>query len=167
MSGSPSGKARMSALVAALALVLAPLAGPVSPASAAGKPGVSLSRSEADGRFDHRDRQRMAAEDPADDAHLRAGRAVPGVIGGTNSCANADGRAVTTDAQGHFSKELPVTELPQPCPVRGARRHGHGEGGGRRDLHGRRALGRTTAQGGGRGGSRCSPTPASTGRAGC
>lgn len=47
MSGVLSGKARMSALVAALALVLAPLAGPVSPASAAGKPGVSLSRSEA------------------------------------------------------------------------------------------------------------------------
>ncbi|PSM44308.1 hypothetical protein C6Y14_07365 [Streptomyces dioscori] len=39
-----------------------------------------------------------------------------GVIGGTNSCANADGRAVTTDAKGRFSKKLPVTEPPVPCP---------------------------------------------------
>ncbi|MGA5501793.1 neocarzinostatin apoprotein domain-containing protein [Streptomyces umbrinus] len=39
-----------------------------------------------------------------------------GVIGGTNSCANADGRAVTTDAKGAFSKKLPVAEPPKPCP---------------------------------------------------
>ncbi|WP_307135862.1 neocarzinostatin apoprotein domain-containing protein [Streptomyces aurantiacus] len=39
-----------------------------------------------------------------------------GVIGGTNSCANADGRAVTTDAKGRFSKKLPVAEPPEPCP---------------------------------------------------
>ncbi|MFJ6516004.1 hypothetical protein ACIQMO_30700 [Streptomyces sp. NPDC091406] len=39
-----------------------------------------------------------------------------GVIGGTNSCANAEGRAVTTDKKGSFSKKLPVTEPPKPCP---------------------------------------------------
>ncbi|MGW1883200.1 neocarzinostatin apoprotein domain-containing protein [Streptomyces sp. NPDC001970] len=39
-----------------------------------------------------------------------------GVIGGTNSCANADGRAVTTDAKGTFSKKMPVAEPPEPCP---------------------------------------------------
>ncbi len=39
-----------------------------------------------------------------------------GVIGGTNSCANADGRAVTTDANGGFGKQLPVAEPPVPCP---------------------------------------------------
>ncbi|MFE7142471.1 hypothetical protein ACFVAG_32385 [Streptomyces sp. NPDC057644] len=39
-----------------------------------------------------------------------------GVIGGTNSCANAEGRAVTTDKKGAFSKKLPVTEPPKPCP---------------------------------------------------
>ncbi|MEV0094702.1 hypothetical protein [Streptomyces sp. NPDC050738] len=39
-----------------------------------------------------------------------------GVIGGTNSCANADGRAVTTDAKGAFSKKMPVSEPPKPCP---------------------------------------------------
>ncbi|MFJ6444199.1 hypothetical protein [Streptomyces sp. NPDC091649] len=46
------------------------------------------------------------------------GRSTPerGVIGGTNSCANADGRAVTTDKKGAFSKKLPVTEPPKPCP---------------------------------------------------
>lgn len=39
-----------------------------------------------------------------------------GVIGSTNSCANADGRAVTTDKKGAFSKKLPVAEPPEPCP---------------------------------------------------
>lgn len=49
---------------------------------------------------------------------LICGQSVParGVIGGTNSCANADGRAVTTDAKGSFSKRLPVAEPPVPCP---------------------------------------------------
>ncbi|WP_326765948.1 hypothetical protein OG978_16455 [Streptomyces sp. NBC_01591] len=39
-----------------------------------------------------------------------------GVIGGTNSCANAEGRAVTTDAKGAFRKKMPVAEPPVPCP---------------------------------------------------
>ncbi|MFJ1642993.1 MULTISPECIES: hypothetical protein [unclassified Streptomyces] len=39
-----------------------------------------------------------------------------GVIGGTNSCANAEGRAVTTDARGAFRKKMPVAEPPVPCP---------------------------------------------------
>ncbi|MGW7368418.1 hypothetical protein ACWGI8_34605 [Streptomyces sp. NPDC054841] len=49
---------------------------------------------------------------------LICGQATPdrGVIGGTNSCANADGRAVTTDAKGAFSKKMPVAEPPKPCP---------------------------------------------------
>ncbi|MEU0006438.1 hypothetical protein ABZ079_19740 [Streptomyces sp. NPDC006314] len=49
---------------------------------------------------------------------LVCGRATPsrGVIGGTNSCANGDGRAVTTDARGAFSRALPVAEPPVPCP---------------------------------------------------
>ncbi|MGY0061104.1 hypothetical protein ACWY4P_31940 [Streptomyces sp. LZ34] len=38
------------------------------------------------------------------------------MIGGTNSCANSDGRAVTTDSKGTFHKKLPVTEPPKPCP---------------------------------------------------
>ncbi|WP_103530526.1 hypothetical protein [Streptomyces sp. SM11] len=49
---------------------------------------------------------------------LICGQSTPerGVTGGTNSCANADGRAVTTDKKGAFSKKLPVTEPPKPCP---------------------------------------------------
>ncbi|MFI1032403.1 hypothetical protein [Streptomyces sp. NPDC020951] len=49
---------------------------------------------------------------------LLCGQATParGVIGGTNSCANADGRAVTADADGRFSRTLPVAEPPVPCP---------------------------------------------------
>lgn len=37
-------------------------------------------------------------------------------IGGTNSCANAYGRAVTTDARGAFRRAMPVAEPPKPCP---------------------------------------------------
>ncbi|MFF9349609.1 hypothetical protein [Streptomyces sp. NPDC014734] len=49
---------------------------------------------------------------------LICGRSSPdrGVIGGTNSCANADGRAVTTGTDGGFAKKLPVAEPPVPCP---------------------------------------------------
>lgn len=49
---------------------------------------------------------------------LICGQSTParGVIGGTNSCANAQGRAVTTDNKGAFTKKMPVTEPPVPCP---------------------------------------------------
>jgi hypothetical protein len=49
---------------------------------------------------------------------LVCGQSVPsrGVVGGTDSCANGDGRAVTTDAEGRFRKRLPVAEPPVPCP---------------------------------------------------
>lgn len=49
---------------------------------------------------------------------LICGQSTPdrGVIGGTNSCANAEGRAVTTDKKGAFSKRMPVAEPPKPCP---------------------------------------------------
>lgn len=38
------------------------------------------------------------------------------MIGGTNSCANGDGRAVTVGADGTFTKKLPVAEPSKPCP---------------------------------------------------
>ncbi|MFH8567406.1 hypothetical protein [Streptomyces sp. NPDC017993] len=38
------------------------------------------------------------------------------MIGGTNACANGDGRAVTTDSHGAFRRSLPVAEPPKPCP---------------------------------------------------
>lgn len=37
-------------------------------------------------------------------------------IGGTNACANATGRAATTDSAGRFSRQLPVAAPPKPCP---------------------------------------------------
>ncbi|MEV3990231.1 neocarzinostatin apoprotein domain-containing protein [Streptomyces sp. NPDC049837] len=36
--------------------------------------------------------------------------------GGTNSCANAHGRAVTTDVSGAFTRKVPVAAPPKPCP---------------------------------------------------
>ncbi|MYY85924.1 MULTISPECIES: hypothetical protein [Streptomyces] len=49
---------------------------------------------------------------------LVCGQSAPGkgVVGGTNSCANSEGRAVTTDDDGAFSRKLPVAEPPEPCP---------------------------------------------------
>ncbi|MET9698324.1 hypothetical protein ABZY31_15545 [Streptomyces sp. NPDC006529] len=38
------------------------------------------------------------------------------MIGGTNSCANADGTAVGVDEAGHFTARLPVVGPPKPCP---------------------------------------------------
>ncbi|MFF3467012.1 hypothetical protein [Streptomyces sp. NPDC002619] len=109
-----SGKLRIPALVAVLALLLAPLAGT---ASATDRPAVTLSESQAGtggsitvSGSGWRPRTLLMM--------LICGRATPsrGVIGGTNSCANADGRAVTTDAGGGFHRQLPVAEPPVPCP---------------------------------------------------
>ncbi|PHQ51373.1 hypothetical protein BLA24_16190 [Streptomyces cinnamoneus] len=38
------------------------------------------------------------------------------MIGGTNACANADGRTVTTTADGTFATTVPVAAPPKPCP---------------------------------------------------
>ncbi len=110
-----SGKVRIAALAAVLALLLLPLAG--ATAAAAGGPGVKLSTSQAGTGGS------ITVSGSGWRAHallmvLICGQATParGVIGGTNSCANADGRAVTTDAKGVFSKKLPVSEPPVPCP---------------------------------------------------
>ncbi|MFJ5301314.1 hypothetical protein [Streptomyces sp. NPDC088350] len=111
-----SGKVRIPALVAVLALLLLPLAG-TTPAVAADGPAVRLSKSQAGAGGS------LTVSGSGWRAHallmvLICGQATParGVIGGTNSCANADGRAVTTDAKGVFSKKLPVSEPPVPCP---------------------------------------------------
>lgn len=111
-----SGKVRIPALVAVLALLLLPLAG-ATPAVAADGPNVKLSKSQAGAGGS------ITVSGSGWRAHallmmLICGQATParGVIGGTNSCANADGRAVTTDAKGVFSKKLPVSEPPVPCP---------------------------------------------------
>lgn len=117
VSGVVNGRLRIPALVAVLALVLAPLVGPVSSASAAGKPSVKLSKSQA-GTGGSITVTGSGWRPKTLLMMLICGQSVPsrGVIGGTNSCANSDGRAVTTDAKGNFSKQLPVTEPPKPCP---------------------------------------------------
>lgn len=109
---------RISALVAVLALVLVPMAAGVTTAAwAADKPAVKLSKSQA-GTGGSITVRGSGWRSRALLMLLVCGRATPsrGVIGGTNSCANADGRAVTTDAKGSFSKKLPVVEPPVPCP---------------------------------------------------
>jgi hypothetical protein len=99
---------------AVVALLLLPFAGPVA---AADHPAVTLSSAQAGtggsvtvGGTGWRPHTLLML--------LVCGRATPsrGVVGGTNSCANADGRAVTTDAHGTFARTLPVTEPPVPCP---------------------------------------------------
>ncbi|MGI5375946.1 hypothetical protein ACQEV2_17180 [Streptomyces sp. CA-251387] len=109
-----NGKVR-GALLALLCLI--PLVAIVQPASAADPPTVRLSKSQAGtgGSITvtgERWRPRALL------MILICGQSVPstGVTGGTNSCANADGRAVTTDAEGRFSRKLPVAEPPVPCP---------------------------------------------------
>ncbi|MGW0533616.1 hypothetical protein [Streptomyces sp. NPDC003032] len=86
-------------------------------ASAADKPTVKLSKSEA-GKGGS---VTVKGEGWRPDALLMmliCGQSEPGkgVIGGTNSCANSEGRAVTTGKDGAFSKKLPVAEPPEPCP---------------------------------------------------
>ena len=115
-----NGRARTAVVVLLLLFPLAGLlllAGPAAPATAAGKPTVTLSTSQAGtggsvtvGGSGWRPRTLLML--------LVCGQATParGVVGGTNSCANADGRAVTTDADGRFSRPLPVAEPPVPCP---------------------------------------------------
>ncbi|MFF4690282.1 hypothetical protein [Streptomyces sp. NPDC001307] len=111
-----SGKARILRPVAVLVAVLALLGGG-GPAYAGDRPVVKLSVTQAGAGGSvtvsgsgWRARTLLMV--------LVCGRATPdrGVIGGTNSCANGDGRAVTTDAQGAFSRKLPVAEPPVPCP---------------------------------------------------
>ncbi|OIJ63818.1 neocarzinostatin apoprotein domain-containing protein [Streptomyces mangrovisoli] len=103
-----------AAMAAALLLLVLP---PAGTASAAADPSVHVSTSQAGtgasitvSGSGWRPRTVLML--------LICGQATParGVVGGTNSCANADGRAVTTDAKGAFSRKLPVSEPPVPCP---------------------------------------------------
>ncbi|MFJ3232564.1 hypothetical protein [Streptomyces sp. NPDC086787] len=110
---------RLRALAIVLVLVLSPLAGSplAGTAAAADGPAVRLSDSQAGtggsvtvSGTGWRPRTLLMI--------LVCGQATPsrGVIGGTNSCANGDGRAVTTDARGTFGRSVPVAEPPVPCP---------------------------------------------------
>ncbi|MEU6626492.1 hypothetical protein ABZ926_37790 [Streptomyces litmocidini] len=103
-----------AALLTALALVLLPTA---PAATAAPGPVVELSEAEG-GKGGEITVSGSGWKPGALLMLLICGQGAPGkgVIGGTNSCANAEGRAATVDARGAFSTKLPVAEPPKPCP---------------------------------------------------
>ncbi|MFE2293451.1 hypothetical protein [Streptomyces sp. NPDC059452] len=121
--GAARHTAPITLLLALLLLTLLPalliLAAPAAPAARAADdgPSVSLSKKEA-GKGGEITVKGEGWRPEALLMLLICGRSTPerGVIGGTNSCANADGRAVTTDKKGAFAKKLPVAEPPVPCP---------------------------------------------------
>ncbi|MFC8128698.1 hypothetical protein [Streptomyces sp. NPDC057302] len=90
---------------------------PAAWATAAEKPTVTLSKSQA-GKGGDITVTGKGWRPNALLMMLVCGQSTPGkgVPGGTNSCANDTGRAVTTDGKGAFSKKLPVAEPPKPCP---------------------------------------------------
>ncbi|MFF7443941.1 hypothetical protein [Streptomyces sp. NPDC008122] len=103
-----------AALLTALALVLLPTA---PAAVAAPGPVVELSTTEG-GKGGEITVSGSGWKPGALLMLLICGQGAPGkgVIGGTNSCANTEGRAATVDARGAFSTKLPVAEPPKPCP---------------------------------------------------
>ncbi|CAM5506632.1 hypothetical protein GCM10010222_65160 [Streptomyces tanashiensis] len=103
-----------AALLAALALVLLPAA---PAAVAAPGPVVELSKTEG-GKGGEITVSGSGWKPGALLMLLICGQGAPGkgVIGGTNSCANTEGRAATVDSRGAFSTKLPVAEPPKPCP---------------------------------------------------
>ncbi|MGW3244214.1 hypothetical protein [Streptomyces sp. NPDC001070] len=97
----------------AAALVLLPLLFlPAPTAAAAPGPAVTVSPEEAGAGGDIT----VRGTGWRPDALLTLLLCGQNAIGGTNSCANASGRAVTTDGRGAFRRVLPVAEPPKPCP---------------------------------------------------
>ncbi|MBD0708639.1 MULTISPECIES: hypothetical protein [unclassified Streptomyces] len=110
---SPRAVRTLAVLLATLALALLPAA----PATADSGPVVALSRTEG-GKGGEITVSGSGWQPGALLMLLVCGQGAPGkgVVGGTNSCANAEGRAATVDARGGFSARLPVAEPPKPCP---------------------------------------------------
>ncbi|MCX4981278.1 hypothetical protein [Streptomyces sp. NBC_00572] len=108
---------RWTRTAGALLVVLALALLPAAPASAAPGPAVELSRAEG-GKGGEITVSGSGWKPGALLMLLICGQGAPGkgVIGGTNSCANTEGRAATVDARGAFSAKLPVAEPPKPCP---------------------------------------------------
>ncbi|MFD7629367.1 hypothetical protein ACFV7Q_25635 [Streptomyces sp. NPDC059851] len=111
------GKLRAARPAAAAALLLcllapAPRASAVPAAAAEGEPAVALSLQEA----------AKGAGITVTGTGWRAKTLVmvllcgQNMIGGTNSCANADGTAVPTGDDGRFTARLTVVAPPKPCP---------------------------------------------------
>ncbi|MGP8301395.1 hypothetical protein ACTPOK_26410 [Streptomyces inhibens] len=106
------GRAAALALCAVLALALLPDTVAGATVRSAREPTVQLSKKEA-GKGGNITVSGRGWRPKALLTLLICGQ---NMIGGTNSCANGDGRAVTTDSQGAFRKSLPVAEPPKPCP---------------------------------------------------
>ncbi|UUU28049.1 hypothetical protein JIX55_21375 [Streptomyces sp. DSM 40750] len=102
-------------MLALVVVLVVPFAG--GAARAAEKPTVTLSKSQA-GTGGSVTVTGSGWRPKAILMVLVCGQSDPsrGVPGGTDSCANADGRAVTADGKGDFERELPVAEPPVPCP---------------------------------------------------
>ncbi|MFI1939616.1 hypothetical protein ACH44C_20975 [Streptomyces purpureus] len=114
----PTGARLLRALLLPVLLLPALLLLPAPGASAADPaPAVTLSQQEA-GKGGEITVSGTGWKPGALLMLLICGQAEPGkgVIGGTNSCANAMGRAATVDAKGAFSQKMPVAEPPKPCP---------------------------------------------------
>ncbi|MFD9452312.1 neocarzinostatin apoprotein domain-containing protein [Streptomyces sp. NPDC059985] len=112
MSRTAGAKARplLAAVLAALALALLPAAAPA--VADEGKAAAALSLQEA----------AKGTEITVTGTGWRARTMVmllvcgQNMIGGTNSCANADGAAVAVAADGSFTARLQVAAPPKPCP---------------------------------------------------
>ncbi|MGP3922235.1 hypothetical protein [Streptomyces sp. 8N616] len=103
--------AALLAVLAAASFVVFP-AGGASRAAAAESPNVSLSEEEAGAGGTIT----VTGEGWRPRTLLTLLICGQNMIGGTNACANADGRAVTTRPDGTFTRKLPVAEPPKPCP---------------------------------------------------
>ncbi|MEU5214297.1 hypothetical protein [Streptomyces sp. NPDC020742] len=115
--GSGAGTRRRTTAALALCAVLALVLPPATAAGAAvrsddGRPVLHLSRTEA-GKGGSITVTGRGWRPKALLTLLICGQ---NMIGGSNSCANGDGRAVTADARGAFRRSLPVAEPPKPCP---------------------------------------------------
>lgn len=110
---TPGAAARLAALLAAGLAACALALLPAAPAAAdEGKPAVALSLQEA----------AKGTEITVTGTGWRPKTLVmllvcgENMIGGTNSCANADGVAVAVADDGRFAAQLPVVAPPKPCP---------------------------------------------------
>jgi hypothetical protein len=114
VSSSAVGRftARAAAALTAAALVLLAAAPAPAAVTADPEPTVSLSLQEA----------AKGTEITATGTGWRAKTLVmllvcgQNMIGGTNSCANADGVAVSVADDGHFAAQVSVVAPPKPCP---------------------------------------------------
>ncbi|MFF4103546.1 hypothetical protein [Streptomyces sp. NPDC001903] len=111
-AGGPAGGRAVAFIAAGLALCALLLFPAPAAVAAEGKPAVALSLQEA----------AKGAEITVTGTGWRAKTLVmllvcgQNMIGGTNSCANAEGAAVSVGDDGRFAAQLAVAAPPKPCP---------------------------------------------------